>query len=155
MSTTSLQALPWPTLRQGQANDQVQTAQYLLRERGHQIVADNIFGPKTDAAVRAFQSAAHLTVDGIIGPRTWSALIVTVRRGSRGDAVRAVQVQGSIRQEPTPPAVDGIFGAVTESYVRGFQQVLAMRFPADHVAVDGIVGPVTWHGFVAGIAELD
>jgi peptidoglycan hydrolase-like protein with peptidoglycan-binding domain len=144
MSTTSLQAVPWPTLRQGQANDQVQTAQYLLRERGHQIVA-----------VRAFQSAAHLTVDGIIGPRTWSALIVTVRRGSRGDAVRAVQVQASIRHEPTPPAVDGIFGPVTESYVRGFQQILAMRFPADQVAVDGIVGPVTWHGLVAGIAELD
>jgi hypothetical protein len=33
--------------------------------------------------------------------------------------------------------------------------VLAMRFPANHVAVDGVVGPVTWHGFVARIAELD
>jgi peptidoglycan hydrolase-like protein with peptidoglycan-binding domain len=155
MSTTSLQALAWPMLRKGLANNQVRTAQYLLRQRGHQIVADNIFGPNTDAAVRAFQSAAHLTVDGIIGPRTWSALIVTVRRGSRGDAVRAVQVQGSIRHEPTPPATAGMFGPVTESYVQGFQQVLGMRFPANHVAVDGIVGPVTWHGFVAGIAGLD
>ena len=155
MSTTSLQALAWPMLRKGLANDQVRTAQYLLRQRGHQIVADNIFGPNTDAAVRAFQSAAHLTVDGIIGPRTWSALIVTVRRGSRGDAVRGVQVQGSIRHEPNPPAVDGIFGPATESYVRQFQQLLGMRFPANHVAVDGIVGPVTWHGFVAGIAGLD
>jgi len=154
-TTTSLQTVPWPTLRRGQANEQVQTAQYLLSEHGHQIVADNIFGPKTDAAVRAFQSAAHLTVDGVVGPRTWGALIVTVRRGSRGDAVRGVQVQGSIRHEPDPPAVDGIFGPVTESYVRGFQELLGMRFPADHVAVDGIVGPVTWHGFVAGIAGLD
>jgi peptidoglycan hydrolase-like protein with peptidoglycan-binding domain len=155
MSTTSVQAVPWPMLRQGKANDQVQTAQYLLREHGHQIVADNLFGPKTDAAVRSFQTAARLTVDGIIGPRTWSALVITVRRGSRGDAVRAVQVQGSIRHEQNPPAVDGIFGPGTESYVRSFQQLLGMRFPADHVAVDGIVGPVTWHGFVAGIAELD
>jgi peptidoglycan hydrolase-like protein with peptidoglycan-binding domain len=64
-------------------------------------------------------------------------------------------VQGSIRHEPDPPAVDGIFGPVTESYVRGSQHVLAMRFSADHMAVDGIVGPVTWHGLVAGIAELD
>jgi hypothetical protein len=39
MSTTSLQAVAWPALRQGRANDQVRTAQYLLRERGHQIVA--------------------------------------------------------------------------------------------------------------------
>jgi murein L,D-transpeptidase YcbB/YkuD len=155
MSTATLQAVAWPTLRQGRANDQVQAAQYLLREHGHQIAADNIFGPKTDAAVRAFQSAAHLTVDGIIGPRTWSVLIVTVRRGSHGDAVRAVQVQGSIRHEPNPPAVDGTFGPVTESYVRDFQELLGMRFPADHVTVDGIVGPVTWHGLVTGIAGLD
>jgi peptidoglycan hydrolase-like protein with peptidoglycan-binding domain len=69
--------------------------------------------------------------------------------------VRGVQVQGSIRHEPNPPAVDGIFGPATESYVRQFQQLLGMRFPANHVAVDGIVGPVTWHGFVAGIAGLD
>ena len=155
MSTTSLQTVPWPMLRKGQANDQVQTAQYLLREHGHQIVADNIFGAKTDAAVRAFQSAAQLAVDGIVGPRTWAALIVTVRRGDRGDAVRAVQVQGTIRHEPNPPAVDGIFGPVTDTYVRGFQELLSMRFPADNVAIDGIVGPVTWHGFVAGIAGLD
>ncbi len=154
-TTTSLQAVPWPMLRQGQANDQVQTAQHLLREHGHQIVIDNIFGPKTDAAVRAFQSAAHLIVDGIVGERTWAELIVTVRRGSRGDAVRAVQVQGSIRHEHDPPAVDGIFGPETENYVRGFQELLGMRFPDDHVAVDGIVGPVTWHGLVAGIAGLD
>jgi peptidoglycan hydrolase-like protein with peptidoglycan-binding domain len=141
-------------LRQGRADHQVQTAQYLLRQHDHQIVADNIFGPKTDAAVRTFQSAAHLTVDGIVGPRTWAALIVTVRRGSRGDAVRAVQVQGTIRHEPDPPAVDGIFGPVTETWVRGFQELLRERFD-DPVAVDGIVGPVTWHGLAAGIAGLD
>jgi peptidoglycan hydrolase-like protein with peptidoglycan-binding domain len=52
MSTTTLQALAWPMLRQGRPNDQLRTAQYLLRQRGHQIVADNIFGPRTDAAVR-------------------------------------------------------------------------------------------------------
>lgn len=35
---------------------------------------DGIYGPRTIAAVRAFQSAHHLAVDGITGPQTWRAL---------------------------------------------------------------------------------
>lgn len=37
--------------------------------------ADGIFGSKTEAAVRAFQKAHGLVVDGIVGIRTWKALL--------------------------------------------------------------------------------
>ena len=40
---------------------------------------------------------AHLAVDGVVGPGTWTALIITVRRGSRGDAVRGVQEEFQFR----------------------------------------------------------
>lgn len=50
-------------------------AQRLLRERGFDPgPLDGIYGERTEAAVRAFQSANGLLVDGIVGPATWSRL---------------------------------------------------------------------------------
>ncbi|HXC84831.1 MAG TPA: peptidoglycan-binding domain-containing protein [Trebonia sp.] len=44
------------------------------------MAVDGVYGPKTQAAVRAFQQAmAHqvrgFSVDGIVGPQTWQALV--------------------------------------------------------------------------------
>jgi Putative peptidoglycan binding domain len=86
MTATATTISPWPLVRQGDLQHPVQTLQYLLRARGHNLTVDAIFGPNTDAAVRAFQQQKGLAVDGIVGPVTWSALIITVRQGSDGDA---------------------------------------------------------------------
>jgi peptidoglycan hydrolase-like protein with peptidoglycan-binding domain len=141
---------PWPLVRQGDQDHPVKTLQYLLRARGSNLTADGIFGPGTEAAVRAFQQQKGLAADGIVGPATWSALIITVQQGSQGDAVRGVEEEFQFRNLSGDPgkglAVDGIFGPATAAAVRGFQQALHQDIPS--VTVDGIVGPVTWQALV-------
>ena len=147
---------PWPLVRKGDQHHPVETLQYLLRARGHTVTVDGIFGPNTDAAVRAFQQQKSLAVDGIVGPNTWSALIVTVRQGSTGDAVRGVQEEFQFRNlsgDPSKgPQIDGIFGPKTDAAVRGFQQALHQDIPS--VTVDGIVGPVTWQALISGMLSF-
>jgi len=156
MTTTAATISPWPLVRQGNQNHPVETLQYLLRARGHNVAVDGIFGPKTDAAVRAFQKQKGLAVDGIVGPYTWSALIITVKQGSQGDAVRGVQEEFQFRNLSGDPSkglqVDGIFGPKTDAAVRGFQKALHQDIPS--VAVDGIVGPVTWQALVSGMLSF-
>lgn len=144
---------PWPLVRKGDRDHPVRTLQDLLRERGHTVTVDGILGPLTDQAVRDFQQAKNLTVDGIVGPQTWGALIVTVRQGFTGDAVRGVQEEFQFRNLSGDPskglAVDGIFGPKTYAAVRGFQQAIHADVPS--MAVDGIVGPMTWQALVSGM----
>jgi N-acetyl-anhydromuramyl-L-alanine amidase AmpD len=56
-------------LRKGDRGNSVRELQALL-----DIRVDGDFGPKTDSAVRSFQRANGLTVDGLVGPATWRAL---------------------------------------------------------------------------------
>jgi peptidoglycan hydrolase-like protein with peptidoglycan-binding domain len=129
----------WPIEKNGSTGEDVRTAQHLLRAHGATIAVDGAFGPLTDGAVRQFQAGHGLVVDGVVGNATWPALLVTVKQGSTGDAVRAVQSQ--IRARIGRPAVDGIFGPETDGLVRAFQE-------AAELAADGIVGPLTWHELV-------
>ena len=142
---------PWPVVQNGNQGHPIRALQFLLRAHGHNLAVDGMFGPATEAAVKAFQTGKGMTADGIVTPQTWSALIIQVKKGSYGDAVRGVQEEFQFRSgEPGKGLkVDGIFGPQTDSTVRGFQHALSLDIPS--VILDGIVGPVTWQALVSGM----
>jgi hypothetical protein len=61
-------------LRRGARGEAVRDLQTALTARGYPLAADGVFGPATEAAVKAFQSRNRLGIDGIAGPLTLAAL---------------------------------------------------------------------------------
>ena len=111
-------------------------------EPGHDERA--VFAEGTLEAVKAFQKAKGLDVDGIVGPNTWRSLyeagyrlgdrILFLRRPMmRGEDVAELQSRlNSLGFDSGK--VDGIFGPETESAVIDFQN-------NRHLAEDGKAGP--------------
>ena len=71
-------------LKKGAKGDQVKAMQLLLigygfkmENNGKTYSADGSFGAATENAVKAFQKAKGLSVDGSCGPKTWAKLLGT------------------------------------------------------------------------------
>lgn len=69
------------TIRQGSKGAQVKTVQRLLKAMGYEgqggrtLAVDGSAGKHTTHAVKAFQTAQKLTADGVVGTKTWRALL--------------------------------------------------------------------------------
>lgn len=138
----------WPTLRPGSSGVDVVTAQHLLRAMSTLaspagdsgvLVVDGRYGRDTTRAVREFQRRYGLAADGVIGARTWEALVVTVGRSSRSEAVMGLQVQ--LRALGHDVALDGRYGRQTAVSVARFQESAGLR-------VDGVTGRATWRALL-------
>jgi len=136
----------------GSEGPAVVTVQNQLRKLGYyKGIVDGKFGYATYMAVRAFQAANGLAVDGIVGPLTWDALTsglpvptipkpapapLRVQLNDKGAIVSQIQ-QKLVDLKYNPGKVDGVFGYATYLAVRAFQGNNKLK-------VDGIVGPLTW-----------
>ena len=68
-------------VRRGSTGDAVRGVQEVIKfhdqsdGEGTPIQIDGIFGPRTEAWVRGFQTAVGTASDGIVGPITWRAMV--------------------------------------------------------------------------------
>lgn len=69
------------TLRRGDSGDAVRMLQAALARHGYTLQQDGTFGSQTAHAVRQFQAANQLVIDGIAGPATMAALRADDRGG--------------------------------------------------------------------------
>ena len=167
---------PGTPLRQGSTGPNVVVTQVALNRIAQNYPAipkiptvDGIYGPRTEASVRAFQEIFDLTPDGVVGPGTWYAIVrlytaVTrlselrsqgqqfyavnwnypndaLRRGSSGTPVRQLQYMLSVLSEfiPEIPPV-----AIDGIFGEATEDAIRALQRREMLTVDGIVGRETW-----------
>lgn len=106
------------TIRKGCRGDEVATLQRKLN-----LIADGIFGSITDEAVRDFQQAHALTVDGIVGPKTWAALGITSTAQPINSSTRDID-KIILHCSATPEGEDFSVEQIRHSHLsRGFSDI--------------------------------
>jgi peptidoglycan hydrolase-like protein with peptidoglycan-binding domain len=115
------------------------------------LATDGAFGPGTERAVRAFQTASVLPVSGIVDRATWDALglagridLAVLKVGSRHPAVSSLQ-QALAKVLKKKIANTGVFTTALANDVKLFQK--RVKLP-----VNGRVGPSTWKVLTATAA---
>ena len=170
----------WPgvVLRRGDTGMDVRLVQYWLRLAAENYAAlssisvDGNFGAATQRAITGFQTLFGLTADSLVGRATWNKLnevalavanqivepdvapgqfTTTVREGSRGTAVRAVQYYlrrlSAYYSDIPSVTVDGVFGAATTRAVKAWQTRAGLT-------ADGVVGQLTWNSLYSAAQAL-
>src|SRR3954469_19284007 len=96
--------VPAELLKMGSTGPEVARVQTALA-----ITPDGIFGPQTDAAVRAFQSRSGLKADGVVGPSTWHAVFSGTATGVSGKPKYGFTIQRASKTESAKvrPAIGG------------------------------------------------
>lgn len=114
--------------------DDVLALQVVLNMLGYDCgKTDGIFGPKTSAGVRSFQTAYQLEVDGIVGPKTRKALARALEPANKLESSPGVEAETPADEpsESTPTPTQTMYVQVNMTRQENIE-----RFGSGVVAVD-------------------
>lgn len=121
-----------PTLHPWDAEPAVVELQELLRAHGYKVPLTGEFDSQTEDAVLIFQRRKGLRVDAIVGPKTWSALKLDLKLGSRilrqdHSGLDVHELQGLLLVNGYSVTRDGFFTDETKQAVTEFQRYHKLR----------------------------
>jgi len=121
-----------PTLHPWDAEPAVVELQELLQAHGYRVPVTGEFNSQTEDAVMIFQRRKGLRVDAIVGPKTWAALKLEVKLGSRvmhehHSGVDVYELQGLLQVNGYRVTRDGFFTEETRQAVMEFQKHHKLR----------------------------
>ena len=142
-STTLPASAAFPSVPVGSEGPLVEVIQRLLTHRQIPVEPTAFFNEATEDAVTQFEESVGIPPDGLVGRVTWQQLVVPLRRGQTGEAVRAFQLL--LVENGFDTDVDGNYSLAVQ------QQVIDLQRDND-LGVDGIGDVDTWRVLLAGAA---
>ncbi|MGI9031052.1 MAG: CHAT domain-containing protein [Ilumatobacteraceae bacterium] len=141
--TTVSAAEGFPSVPVGSDGPVVEVIQRLLTHREIPVEPNGFFDEATEDAVIAFEESVGIPPDGLVGRVTWQQLVVPLRRGQEGEAVRALQLL--LVENGIDAQVDGRYTLDIQDRVVEFQRAAGL-------GVDGIADVDTWRVLLARAA---
>jgi hypothetical protein len=157
VDVASNQALP--VLRRGSTGKAVRRRQrsLVISELLPNTGINRIFGPATERAVRGFQQAVGVGVDGIVGPKTWAQVpeppVLPVLRRAR-PAIRSAACSRDWPRSPKGWEWRALAGWMGISGLAGRRRGDASSGSLVFPPLTGVVGDHTWHVQVGGVCRL-
>lgn len=119
-------------LKNGSKGAEVRTVQDGLRKLGYDVDVDGDFGPKTEAAVKSFQTMFGYTVDGIAGEGTQKLIAAQIGYGWNLKLPNAKELALQAQGKGTPARPVGA-GAMPEQPKAGVKAGAPMGKPAPNM----------------------
>ena len=129
------------TIKFGDTGNTVKVAQYLTLFCAIGEATSN-FDASFESHIKTYQSEHNLEADGIIGKKTWAAILnelPTCSTSKQRTSVYTCAIQIMLNNL----IVDGIYGNNTKKAVAAYQSAVGL-------VADGICGPKTWAKLIAG-----
>jgi peptidoglycan hydrolase-like protein with peptidoglycan-binding domain len=154
-----------PQVRPGESGTAVLGLQLALRDQGYPLRGTGYYGPLTLGSVKSFQRKHGITTSGIVGSKTWHALVGSLPPSVTGnggvqDPNRGLRPGGDDRElmDQLSNMLIRIYpydqGGLpnSSSYDESWQALVRDFQRRNGINPSGVIGPKTWHAFTQVIS---